>query len=149
MDSQELLEREEGSWTAFWAEVARVPEGSRANGDALPGWSVHDLVWHCAKWTDFVGEHFEAAGAGPIADPFAGHSDEYWDGVNADIAKESKALAWDEVQAGVARARTRARAALIALLNVGDDAARWFGEETFEHYDEHAEHVRAFVEGAP
>jgi hypothetical protein len=147
MESQELLDKEERSWAAFWAEVARVPEGSRSDGEALPGWSVHDLVWHCAKWADFVGEHFEAAGPGPIADPFAGHPDEYWDGVNADIAKESKGLGWDEVQAGVARARARARAALIAVPDLGEDAARWFGEETFVHYDEHAEHVRAFVEG--
>jgi hypothetical protein len=145
MDTKELLEQEERSWTAFWAEVVRVPEAARDDGEALLGWSVHDLVWHCAKWADFCGEHFEAVGAGSFTDPFAAHTDEYWDGVNADIANESKALPWDDVQAGAARGRARARAALIALPHVGEDAGRWFGEETFVHYDEHAEHVRAFV----
>jgi hypothetical protein len=145
MKTQELLDREDRSWAAFWAEVERVPEGSRADGDALPGWSVHDLVWHCAKWADFIGEHFEAAGAGPLTEPFSGHSDEYWDGVNADIAAESKALGWDEVRDGAARARERARAALLAVPDLTDDAGRWFGEETFEHYDEHAAHVHAFL----
>ncbi|HEV8565367.1 MAG TPA: hypothetical protein VGR41_10670 [Actinomycetota bacterium] len=147
MDRQELLDREERSWAAFWAEVGRVPEGMRANGDALPGWSVHDLVWHCAKWADFCGEHFESLGSGSFVDPFDAHPDEYWDGVNADIANESKALPWDEVQAGAPRARARARAALMAPPDVAEDAARWWGEETFVHYDEHAEHVRAFVDG--
>lgn len=147
MDRQELLDQEERSWAGFWAEVDRVPDGSRASAEALPGWSVHDLVWHCAKWADFAGEHFESMGPGPFVDPFDAHPDEYWDGVNDDIANESKALPWDEVLAGTPRARARARAALIALPDVAEDAARWWGEETFVHYDEHAEHVRAFVDG--
>ena len=146
MDRQEMLDREERSWAAFWAVVGRVPEERRANGDALPGWSVHDLVWHCAKWTDFTAEHFESLEPGSFIDPFDAHTDEYWDSVNDDIANESKALPWDEVRAGAERARARARGALIVLPDVGEDAARWFGEETFAHYDEHAEHIRAFVD---
>ncbi|HEY7399598.1 MAG TPA: DinB family protein [Actinomycetota bacterium] len=147
MDRDELLAREERAWDAFWAEVAGVPEERRSAGDVVPGWSVHDLVWHCAAWADFAGEHFESLEPGPFVDPFDAHDDADWDGVNDDIATASKAMSWDEVVEGTQRARVRARAALTALPDVSDAAAAWFGEETFVHYDEHALHVRAFLDG--
>jgi hypothetical protein len=58
-------------------------------------------------------------------------------------------MAWDVVAAGAVAGRERARAALVALGDVDEVAESWFAEETFAHYDEHAEHIKAFADGLP
>ena len=35
------------------------------------------------------------------------------------------------------------------LGDVDDVAETWFAEETYVHYDEHAEHITAFADGLP
>jgi hypothetical protein len=65
--------------------------------------------------------------------------------MNQDIADASKAMAWDDVVAGATAGREHARAALTALGDVDEVAETWFAEETFTHYDEHEEHIRAFL----
>ena len=66
--------------------------------------------------------------------------------MNQDIADASKAMAWDDVEAGAIAGREHARAALAALGDVDDVAETWFAEETFMHYDEHEEHIAAFAD---
>jgi hypothetical protein len=60
MDRDELLEREHASWSAFEAAVGRVPADRRADDGVEPGWSVKDLVWHCAYWAGFCADTIEA-----------------------------------------------------------------------------------------
>jgi hypothetical protein len=69
--------------------------------------------------------------------------------MNQDIADQSKAMAWAEVEAGAVSARDSVRAAIVALPQVDDVAEKWFADETFEHYDEHAEQIAAFADGVP
>ena len=45
--------------------------------------------------------------------------------------------------------RERVRTAIAALPDVDDVAETWFAEETYVHYDEHAEHIAAFVDELP
>ena len=44
-------------------------------------------------------------------------------------------------------ARDRVRTAVLALPEVDDVAETWFADETYVHYDEHAEHIASFVDG--
>ena len=145
----QLLDREETAWSRIWAQVERVPAGERARAGVVGDWSVQDLVWHCARWAEFCGEHLDVMRAGSFTDPFANDSDEHWDRVNQDIADQSKAMAWADVEAGAVSARDRVRTAMAALPEVDDVAERWFAEETFEHYDEHAEHIAKFADSVP
>jgi Mycothiol maleylpyruvate isomerase N-terminal domain len=145
----QLLDREETAWARLWAEVGRVPAGELARPGVVGDWSVQDLVWHCARWAAFCGEHLDLRRAGSFTDPFAGESDEHWDRVNQDIAQESKAMAWADVEAGAVSARDRVRTAIVALPEVDDVAESWFADETFVHYDEHAEQIAAFADGLP
>jgi hypothetical protein len=146
-DAQELIAREDQAWNRMWAAVERVPAGDRTKEGVVGDWSVQDMVWHCARWADFCGEHLEIMRGGNWSDPFARESDEYWDRMNKDIADASKAMAWDDVTAGAIAGRERARAALAELRDVDDVAETWFAEETFVHYDEHEEHIAAFANG--
>ena len=141
---EELLAKEESSWKAFWSDVSKVPADRVEEPGIVEGWSTKDMVWHCGYWARFCAEALESLTGPDFTDPFEGHDDAYWDEYNGRVAKESAAMSWDEVAAALPGIRERVRAALTAAPE-GDKPDAWFGEETFEHYDEHAEHVRAFL----
>jgi hypothetical protein len=136
----ELLQREDAAWSTFREAFSSVPEERRDVRTVVPGWSVKDLVWHCAYWANYVGAVLEHVAQGqPIPE------DEGGDAMNQAIAKESQAMAWDEVVVGAARGRDHARAALLALPDVTDAAESEFAGETFEHYEEHAAEIVRFA----
>jgi hypothetical protein len=142
MEREELLERERASWEAFENAVRRVPDDRRSVDGAVPGWSVKDLVWHCAYWAGFCADAIEARAAGDPSDPWD-HDDAYWDAENDRVAHESKSMTWESVESKARELREHARAAL--MLASDDDTLRWFAEETFDHYDEHAAEIARFA----
>jgi hypothetical protein len=143
MDRDELLEREHASWGAFEAAVGRVPADRRAVEGVVPGWSVKDLVWHCAYWAGFCADTIEARAAGDLSDPWD-HEDAYWDAENDRVAQESKTMTWEMVKSSAAAMRERARVAL--AMAIDDVSVKWFVDETFEHYDEHAAEISRFAD---
>ena len=144
--AEEFLAREAASWDAFRTQFRRVPD-ERLNEPGVVGdWSTKDVVWHCAAWARFAADHLETPATGPFVDPFDGYPDEHWDAVNAEIATASSAMTWEAVRAGAEDARTSVRNA-VATDAASAEAIEWAADETFVHYDEHAEHVRAFIEG--
>lgn len=141
---EELLQAEEVAWAEFVAEVGRVPEHLRGNEGVVPGWSVNDLVFHNGKWAGVAAEKLGAIGASGSAgeeDP-----DEVWQDKNSLWAAESKSMLYQEAMARAMEDRERARTALLALPEVTDEAASWFKEETFDHYQEHTEEVSRFAD---
>jgi Mycothiol maleylpyruvate isomerase N-terminal domain len=140
MDRDELLGREDEAWSAFVDAFAGVPEDRRDVPGAVPGWSVKDLVWHCGYWADYVGDYLERMTAGQPAPP-----DQDWDEVNRLVMEDGRGMSWDEVVIAAERGRDRAREALIAMPDFTDAAGKEFGEETFEHYEEHAAEITAFA----
>jgi hypothetical protein len=145
MDRDELLERERASWGAFEAAIERIPADRRVEDGVVPGWSVKDLLWHCAYWAEYCADTMEARAAGDLADPWD-HDDAYWNAENDRVARESKAMTWDAVESDAVGMREHVRN---ALLETTDEVAmRWFAEETFEHYDEHAAEIARFANEA-
>ena len=143
---EELAERERTSWDAFVAEVDAVPQERLTTEGVVPGWSVKDIVWHCAGWARFAGDHLQSMRDGTFRDPFEGVPDEHWDAVSQEMIDAARAMSVAEVRRGAEEARTRVRGMLSSLPEVDELAARWFSEETFDHYDEHAREIRAFRE---
>ena len=127
------------------AEVGRVPEHRRSDGGVVPGWSVNDLVFHNGKWAGVAAEKLGAlATSGSVGEE---EPDEVWEGKNELWAAESKSMLYQEAMARALADRERARAALLALPDVTDEAASWFTEETFDHYQEHTEEISRFADG--
>ena len=110
----------------------------------VPGWSVKDIVWHCAGWARFAADHLESIGAGTFRDPFEGLPDTHWDAVSQEMIDESRDMTFDEVRSRAEEARERVRGVLSSLPTVDELATQWFSDETFDHYDEHALEIRAF-----
>jgi hypothetical protein len=144
--AQEFLDREAASWEAFDAQVQRVGVDRREMPGVVEGWSLKDVVWHCAYWARFAADHLTMQGpGGQFTDPFEAQPDEYWDGVNAEIAQASAAMSWDDVAAGTQEARASIRA-VVAEPGFTAEQIAWAGEESWVHYDEHAEHVEAYAD---
>jgi hypothetical protein len=61
------------------------------------------------------------------------------------MVDEARTMTWEEILAGAEVRRIRVRAVWDSLSTIDGPAAHWFGEETFDHYDEHAEEIRAFL----
>lgn len=59
MDREALLERENEAWLKFADTFAAVPSDRREAQGVVPGWSTHDLVWHCVYWADYAGDMLE------------------------------------------------------------------------------------------
>ena len=138
MERDTMLRREDEAWRDFASVLEAVPADRRAALGVVPGWSAHDLLWHCAYWTEFTGGVLEKIRGGD-ADPEGGEQPE------ADILAEGRRASWDAALARAEAGRERARAALSGFGDaIPDLAAQWFREDTFEHYDEHAEQIRVF-----
>jgi hypothetical protein len=142
---EELARKESEAWDAFLGVVSTVPADRRESEGVVPGWSVKDLVWHCAEWARFAGDHLEQMKDGTFVDPFAIGDDAHWDAVSQTMVDEARTMTWEEILAGAEVRRTRARAVWESLPAIDDAAAHWFGEETFDHYDQHAVEIRAFL----
>ena len=147
MERQELLDREAASWSALMAAAGRVPDERRTEAGVVPGWSVHDLVWHCGFWADDAAGRIEKLAAG--GDPEPDRPEAVWQSMNDEAAEAAKAMRWDEVVSGSEAARERVRAALGSLAEVDRAAESEFVEETFEHYDEHTAEIERFAASGP
>jgi hypothetical protein len=143
-DRDELLKREEAAWAEFVAEVGRVPEGKRGDEGVVPGWSVNDLVYHNGRWAGVAAEKLTIIGRGEP--PGEDDPDPVWQGKNEMWAAESKSMTYQEAMAKALEDRKAARAALEALDTVTDEAASWFTEETYDHYQEHTEEVSRYAD---
>ena len=141
------LQKEDAAWQDFLVAVRTVPAERLTEPGVVPGWSVKDLVWHNAGWADFSAVELQRLVGKPYEDPFAGYDDAHWDRVSAEIIAASASKSFDEVLADAETVRQRVRAVWEALPEIDDERARFFGEETFIHYAEHAEEVRRFAQG--
>jgi hypothetical protein len=143
-DIQELLKAEETAWADFVREVGRVPEHRRGEEGVVPNWSVNDLVFHNGKWAGVAAE--KLALIRDTGSPGEEDPDEVWQRKNALWAAESKSMLYQEAMSRALADREAAREALTALPEVTDEAASWFKEETFDHYQEHTEEVSRFAD---
>jgi hypothetical protein len=137
MDREGSLTREEEAWLEFANALAAVPPQRRDVEGVVPGWSTHDLVWHCAYWADHAADVLERIHGGD-PDP------EDTDLPEAEILARGRSMSWDEVIRKAEESRERVRAALSAFDDPPELALRWFRDDTFDHYQEHAAQIRAF-----
>jgi hypothetical protein len=138
---EELLQHEDRSWSAFVDAFATVPDDRRDVPGAVPGWSVHDLVWHCGYWAGYVGDVMERIARGEPTP-----EDQDWDAVNDTVIVDGRGMSWDEIIVQTEHNRERARAGLQALETLTDEVVEEFTGETFEHYEEHEAEIRAFAQ---
>jgi hypothetical protein len=141
----ELLRREAANWGALEAAIASVPADRRTEPGVVPGWSVRDLVWHCARWSDYVGDVLASIAAGTYVEE--DRPDSFFEDLNARWAEEATAIDWETVESEMRAARERARSGFEALAEPDANAVEWFTDEAVDHYAEHAAEIAAFAAG--
>ena len=141
MDREEMLRGEEEAWRRFAETVRAVPADRRDVEGVVPGWTVHDLVWHVGYWAGCAADVIERDRAGE-AEP--GSADPELE--EAEILATGRGMSWDEVVGGAERAHDRVRAAFSTSPDPGDAAIVWFRDDTFDHYDEHRVEIEAFLD---
>jgi hypothetical protein len=97
MDREGWLEREEAAWPELVNAAAAVPADRREVEGVVPGWSTHDLVWHCAYWAGYASDVLEQIRRG---EPLVEREDD--DAWQAEILAAGRDLSWDEILARVA-----------------------------------------------
>jgi hypothetical protein len=137
---EEQLAREDEAWGEFVDAFDAISEDARDVEGVVPGWSTKDLVWHCGYWAGYVADVLSKIARGEPTD-----DSRDWDAFNAIVTDEGRALTWDEIIVRSEECRVRAREALQALPALTDEAISEFSGETYEHYDEHAAEIRAFM----
>jgi hypothetical protein len=140
MDRQEMLEREAESWRRFAETVAAVPAERRDVEGVVPGWTIHDLVWHVGYWAGYAADVIERDSAGEADLEPAGSQLE-----DAEILTIGRGMSWDDVVGRAEQAHNRVRAAFSTSPHPGETATEWFRDDTLDHYDEHAAEIGAFV----
>ena len=140
MDREEMLGREDEAWRGFVETVRSVPADRRDVEGVVPGWTVHDLVWHVGYWAGYAADVIERDRAGETdLEPEDSQLDD------AKILATGRGMDWDEVVRRAEQGRDRVRAAFTTSPDPGDIAVGWFRDDTFGHYDEHTAEIRAFV----
>jgi hypothetical protein len=140
MDRDELLKREDTAWHELVDSLAAVPLDRRDIEGVVPGWSTHDLVWHCAHWAGYTGDVLEVLRRGE-PEPAEREDRDAWD---AEILAAGRDMTWEEASLRLEQNRERARAALSSFGELPELAVEWFEDDTFKHYEEHAAEIRAF-----
>ena len=140
MGTEELLRREETAWARLADALASVPPERREVEGVVPGWSAHDMAWHCVYWAGDAGEVLERI--------LAGDADaEGADVPEAEVLATGRAMAWDEILTRADQDRERVRAAFSAFADPPPKALELFADETYDHYEEHEAEIRAFNAG--
>jgi hypothetical protein len=140
MDRDKLLRREEEAWTVLARALERVPPDQRGAVGVVPGWSAHDILWHCAYCVAWASDVIERVGIGE-PEPDMPEDEAAWD---AEILATGRAKSWDEAFDDLQLNRHRIRSSLSALDDPTDLAVQWFTNDTFDHYDQHGAQIRAF-----
>jgi hypothetical protein len=136
----EILARIDESWHEWLSAVEAVPPGRREEPGVCGYWSIKDLVAHISLWESVVAEHIQRWEKGfPAADHEV-------DAMNAEIVAESRGRSFRMVRVEMHRAHQSALAAINGIEgDLDDDVRDRIACETWDHYPEHTEQIRAWL----
>lgn len=144
MNEDTVLQEELEAGTSLTQAIQDAPHDLRPVDGVVPGWSIHDTLWHVAYWVNHAADVIEAVQPG---EPFPEEPEEaeYYDAKNAEAFPQGRTMEWNDVVAHLEHGRERARQALAACDEANSDAAADRLMEEVEHYREHDAQIRAFL----
>jgi hypothetical protein len=141
---EDLLRSEDRGWNELHSLVETLSRQQMLEPGLTPdGWSVKDLLWHLGAWWAKAGVMLERIRVGTYEG--GGHGSSV-DELNARFLEEGRRLDLATVTAELYAARNHALVEFAALPEVTPEADEWFRESGSEHYDEHLDDLRAWVD---
>ena len=137
----EILDHIEATWEDWLSVLERVDRSRRTEPGVCGYWSVKDLIAHITLWESEIPEHIQRWQLGlPTADLDI-------DTMNAEIVAENHARSYALVRMSMHQAHQSAIAAICAIDREPDDDLRSrIACETWDHYPEHTEQIRTWLE---
>ena len=144
---EDLLRREAEGWAHIDALVdGLTPEEIERVGLTDEGWSVRDMMWHVAAWSEDTARVLREIEAGTWDGEDPTEAPGYTDRVNREWFARSRTMEVEEVHSAWHAMRVRMLEAFGALGEVTPDAVEWFEEAGPAHYAEHLPDLQAWVE---
>ena len=141
---EDLFRSEDRGWNELHSQLETVSRQQMVEPGLTPeGWSVKDLLWHLGAWWAKAGVMLERIRVGTYEGAGQGSS---VDELNARFLEEGRRLDLATVTAQLYAARNHALVEFAALPEVTPEAEEWFRESGSEHYDEHRDDLRAWVD---
>ena len=137
MSIEELLQREETAWARLADTLAAVRPERREVEGVVPGWSAHDVAWHCVYWAGDAGEVLERVTRWRAGPPGHGRARR-----GGPLHRARHGLGRDPASSR-AGPRTGSGGALGVRRLPAEGVGAVQGRD-FRHYDEHEAQIRAF-----
>jgi hypothetical protein len=148
-DAVRELERH---WTDFRSAIEAVPDEEIEAPGVVDEWSVKDIVGHVAFWTERGATTLAASNAGNFEGLVWGEGEGWVDDWNARESQARKDKPFAEVRGELLEAHEVARRAIDAATDQTLNApfrdatvADYYAGDTYGHYEEHAEHIKAWL----
>ena len=149
---KEAVEQEmEESWQDLCAVLDSVSDAEQEQPGVVEGWSVKDMLGHITFWAVKAGRDLRLVAAGKpdeLEVPTGPESVNEWNAREADRRKQLPlSQVREELEAAHQSALQSLRDVPAEVLDV--EVKGWtmlvrFAEDTYRHYREHAEHIRAW-----
>jgi mycothiol maleylpyruvate isomerase-like protein len=144
---EDLLRQEAEGWEQIDGLVdGLTPEQLERAGYTDEGWSVKDMMWHVASWSDDTARVLREMEAGTWAGDDPSEAPGYTDRVNREWFARSRTMEVEDVRSAWYATRGRMLEAFGALGEVTPDAGEWFEEAGSSHYAEHLPDLQAWAE---
>lgn len=149
---ENVLTQMDRAWPTFAELLDRVPESGYDKPGITDDWSLKELLGHVIFWAEKAAHDVTASAQGNPEEAKSPGGADSVDQLNASAAAKGKAMTAKEAKDAAARAHEAARKAfadapesaltpVVSGWTVGKRAA----EDTFIHYDEHAEQIKAWL----
>ena len=106
-----------------------------------PAWSVRDLLGHIGTWLAEAEVQLQQINAGT----YEGHDVDI-DALNAEVLEAMRDQPWDVASVQAQAGRTRMLQEWQGLTEPNDEATWWIRKSGGDHYEEHLDRLRAWVE---
>ena len=149
---KEAVEQEmQESWQDLCAVLDSVSDAEQEQPGVVEGWSVKDMLGHITFWAEKAGRDLRLVAAGKpdeLEVPTGPESVNEWNAREADRRRQLPlSQVREELEAAHQSALQSLRDVPAEVLDV--EVKGWtmlvrFAEDTYRHYREHAEHIRAW-----
>ena len=144
---EDLLRQEAEGWRRIDALVdGLVAEEIERPGLTDEGWSVKDMMWHVAAWSQDTARVLTEMEAGTWDGDDPSEAAGYTDRVNREWFAHSRTMELEDVRTAWYASRERLLESFGALGEVTPAAEEWFDESGPAHYAEHVPGLQAWVE---
>jgi len=136
----ETIKRIESAWREWLMALEAVDPARRTEPGVCGYWSVKEIMTHIALWENEIHEHIQRWRLG------LPKSDLDVDQMNAAIVAENQDRPYALVRVDMHRAHHDAMAAIRAIeRDLDDDIRERIACETWDHYPEHTEQIRSWL----